>query len=124
MPSKNSKKQKGGHCPKHLNAVKSILVGATEIPHKTTQKGGDGLGRTKTIGVTPYHRYNNGGSDRQAAMKVTQDANAAQQKAIDHSGGRQKEKLGKLRNINEKKLEVRNQRKAKNIKKDTIKKEN
>ena len=117
MPSKNSKKQKGGHCPKHLNAVKSILVGATEIPHKTTQKGGDGSGRTKTIGVTPYQRYNNGGSDRQAAMKATQDANAAQQKAIDHSGGRQKRKTRKVKKHKRKKTRSKKPKKSKKHKK-------
>ena len=52
-----------------------------QVVEKLT-KGGDGSGRAKTIGVTPYQIYNNGGSDRQAAMKATQDANAAQQKAI------------------------------------------
>ena len=36
MPSKYTNKQKGGQCAKHVNAVKSVLVGATEIPHHKT----------------------------------------------------------------------------------------
>lgn len=117
MPSKCSKKQKGGACPKHVGKIKSVLVGATHIPHnKTSQKGGDDSGRTKTIGVTPYQRYNNGGSDRQAAMKATQDANAAQQKAIAHSGGRQR-KTRKVKKHKRKKTRSKKVKKSKKHKK-------
>ena len=119
MPSKYTNKQKGGQCAKHVNAVKSVLVGATEIPHnKTSQKGGgEGTNRTKTIGVTPYQRYNNGGSDRQAAMKATLDANAAQQKAIAHSGGRQKKRTRKVKKHRRKKTRSKKAKKSRKHKK-------
>lgn len=117
MPSKNSNKQKGGHCHFHVDKLKSVLVGATKVPQKTTQNGGDGSGRAKTIGVAPYQRYNNGGSDRQAALKATNDANAAQQKAIAHSGGRQKRKTRKVKKHKRKKTRSKKVKKSKKHKK-------
>ena len=119
MPTKNSNKQKGGHCHFHVNKLRSVLVGASKVPQKTTQKGGNNSS-TKPIGVTPYQKYNNGGSDRQAAMEATKDANAAQQKAIEHShvGGKQKKKNNKTKKVKKnRKYKRRKTKKTKHIKK-------
>ena len=107
MPRK-CKNQTGGSCHTHVNKVKSVLVGSSPAHHNDNKKGGNGTGR-KTVGVTPYQRYNNGGSDMKAAMKATNDANAAQQKAIAHSGGKQKRKT--------KKVKKNKRRKTKKVKK-------
>lgn len=105
-------KQTGGHCTMHVNKVRSVLVGATKIPNKTSQKGGDSTGNTKAVGITPYQRYNNGGSDRKAALEAGKAATVAQQNAIRHSGGKQKRRTRKV-----KKNKRRKTRRNKKVKK-------
>ena len=107
--TRKCKNQTGGYCHTHVNKVKSVLVGSSKV-HKTTQKGGSGNGK---IAVIPYQRYNNGGSDQKAAMKATLDANAAQQNAIKHSGGKQNKKTRKVKKIKRRKTKKAKKSKSK-----------